>query len=143
VTEPAAAPGLFRDFMLLVITLLLGTIGWGIRKWYHDLSDTLDEVTGQLEANRQQIKRNQTTLFGREATPWNGYNAEIQRNRRAIRNHRTILETHADGLKRHHAALAREGLIDPDRGSPEPDPADLDDVPQLNTDYATGGVGDD
>jgi DNA-directed RNA polymerase delta subunit len=123
-SAPATSTALIELF-LLVITVMLGVIGWGLRKFYKSLNDELKTAEQERERNREDIDTNGIMLFGSDHTPWDGFGPEIRENRRAVRQLSQGLDDHHELLIRHNSALVRENIIAPESPT-EADP-DSDD----------------
>jgi len=115
-SAPATSTALIELF-LLVITVMLAVIGWGLRKFYHSLNDELQTAEDERERNREDIDTNGIMLFGSDNTPWDGFGPEIRDNRRAVRQLSKGLDDHQEIIIRHHAALKREDVIPPESPS--------------------------
>ncbi|UBF23455.1 hypothetical protein HRTV-28_gp17 [Halorubrum tailed virus 28] len=126
------------EVLLFVITILLGVIGWGARKAYHDLQSRLEAANSRRTQNRDDIDDHSYMLYGSDKDTWDGVYSEVKKNRRGINQHREVLDQHGEKIGKHESALRREDMIGPE--PPREDAPNAEDLVELNR---IGDGGDD
>jgi hypothetical protein len=101
------------EFFLLVISLLLMSIGWVIRKYARLILgridgtiQRLDNHEERLEETSDEVEKVKNAMCGNDDTPWDGYIVELKKSKSEISTNRTAIQ-------RHRRVLKREGMIDP------------------------------
>jgi hypothetical protein len=120
------------EVLLMVITALLAAIAWGLRKAYKSITETLKQVRETQDEQGKRIHRNRTSLFGKDGTPWNGFENEIKKSRSGIIQAHETLNQQATALKRHRRALKRADLLAPNHETESMNP-EFDDLESLDT----------
>ena len=128
------------EVLLLVITILLGLIGWGARKAFQDLQERLKTAATHRSQNREDIDDHSYMLYGSDQDTWDGMYPEVKKNRRALNQHREVLGQHGGRLDKHATALRREEMIGPE--PPREDAPSADELLRLNR-IGDGSGGDD
>ena len=128
------------EVLLLIITILLGVIGWGARKAFQDLQDRLETAAKHRSQNREDIDDHSYMVYGSDQDTWNGLYPELKKNRRALNQHREVLNQHGGRLDKHGTALRREEMIGPE--PPREDAPSADELMRLNR-IGDGSGGDD
>ena len=128
------------EVLLLIITVLLGLIGWGARKAFQDLQERLKTANRHRSQNREDIDDHSYMVYGSDQDTWNGLYPELKKNRRALNQHREVLDQHGGRLDKHATALRREEMIGPE--PPREDAPSADELMRLNH-IGDGNGGDD
>ena len=128
------------EVLLLIITVLLGLIGWGARKAFQDLQERLKTANRHRSKNREDIDDHSYMVYGSDQDTWNGLYPELKKNRRALNQHREVLDQHGGRLDKHATALRREEMIGPE--PPREDAPSADELIRLNR-IGDGSGGDD
>ena len=128
------------EVLLLIITVLLGLIGWGARKAFQDLQERLKTANRHRSKNREDIDDHSYMVYGSDQDTWNGLYPELKKNRRALNQHREVLDQHGGRLDKHATALRREEMIGPE--PPREDAPSADELMRLNR-IGDGSGGDD
>jgi hypothetical protein len=126
------------EVLLFVITVLIGVIGWGARKAYHDLQSRLETANQRRSQNRDDIDDHSYMLYGSDQDTWDGVYSEVKKNRRGLNQHREVLDQHGERVDKHGSALRREDMIGPE--PPREDAPTADDLAEFDR---IGSGGDD
>jgi len=126
----AGTEGALRDLLLMVITVLLAVIAWGAKRAFGTIKEYLESIIDTQERQGRQIEQNSVSLFGKDGTPWDGFEDEIKKSRSGIIQTQRALNQQAMALKRHRRALKRAGLLAPNRETQNMNP-EFDDLETL------------